>query len=32
MSERVQVLLQYLLPKRHLTLFAGRVAGAGGAG
>jgi phosphatidylserine decarboxylase len=28
MSERVQVLLQYLLPKRHLTRFAGRVAGA----
>jgi phosphatidylserine decarboxylase len=28
MSDRVQVLLQYLLPKRHLTLFAGRVAGA----
>jgi phosphatidylserine decarboxylase len=28
MSERVSVLLQYLLPKRHLTTFAGRVAGA----
>lgn len=26
MSDRLKVLLQYLLPKRHLTLFAGRVA------
>jgi phosphatidylserine decarboxylase len=26
MSERFSVLLQYLLPKRHLTTFAGRVA------
>jgi phosphatidylserine decarboxylase len=26
MSDRVKVLLQYLLPKRHLTTFAGRVA------
>ena len=30
MSERAKVLLQYLLPKRHLTAFAGRVAGARG--
>lgn len=28
MSDRVKVLLQYLLPKRGLTIFAGRVAGA----
>ena len=28
MSERLQVLLQYLLPKQRLTTFAGRVAGA----
>jgi phosphatidylserine decarboxylase len=28
MSDRVQVLLQYLLPKRHLTRFAGRLASA----
>jgi phosphatidylserine decarboxylase len=28
MSDRLKVLLQYLLPKRHLTSFAGRVAGA----
>jgi phosphatidylserine decarboxylase len=27
MSDRLQVLLQYLLPKQHLTRFAGRVAG-----
>ena len=26
MSERLQVLLQYLLPKQRLTTFAGRVA------
>jgi phosphatidylserine decarboxylase len=30
MSDRPSVLLQYLLPKRHLTTFAGRVAGAQG--
>jgi phosphatidylserine decarboxylase len=30
MSERLQVLLQYLLPKQRLTTFAGRVAGARG--
>jgi phosphatidylserine decarboxylase len=30
MSDRLKVLLQYLLPKRHLTTFAGRVAGARG--
>ncbi|MDB5724177.1 MAG: phosphatidylserine decarboxylase [Novosphingobium sp.] len=30
MSERLQVLLQYLLPKQRLTTFAGRVAGAQG--
>ena len=30
MSERLKVLLQYLLPKQHLTLFAGRVASARG--
>ncbi len=28
MSDRLQVLLQYLLPKQRLTAFAGRVAGA----
>ena len=28
MSDRLKVLLQHLLPKRHLTTFAGRVAGA----
>lgn len=28
MSDRLQVLLQYLLPKQRLTTFAGRVAGA----
>jgi len=27
MSERLKVLLQYVLPKQHLTRFAGRVAG-----
>jgi phosphatidylserine decarboxylase len=27
MSERLQVLLQHVLPKQHLTAFAGRVAG-----
>jgi|TARA_R100000501_G_scaffold7881_2_gene16415 phosphatidylserine decarboxylase len=30
MSDRLKVLLQYLLPKQHLTTFAGRVAGARG--
>ncbi|MGK2908477.1 MAG: archaetidylserine decarboxylase [Sphingobium sp.] len=30
MSDRLKVLLQYLLPKRHLTMIAGRVAGAQG--
>jgi len=30
MSDRLKVLLQYLLPKQHLTTFAGRVAGAQG--
>ncbi|NVD44742.1 archaetidylserine decarboxylase [Qipengyuania atrilutea] len=30
MSDRLSVLFQYLLPKRHLTSFAGRVAGARG--
>ena len=30
MSDRVKVLLQYLLPKQRLTVFAGRVAGARG--
>ena len=30
MSDRLKVLLQYLLPKRHLTTFAGSVAGAHG--
>ena len=30
MSDRLKVLLQYLLPKRHLTNFAGSVAGAHG--
>ena len=30
MSDRLSVLFQYLLPKRHLTQFAGRVAGARG--
>lgn len=30
MSDRLKVLLQYLLPKRALTVFAGRVAGARG--
>jgi phosphatidylserine decarboxylase len=28
MSDRLKVMLQYLLPKQHLTTFAGRVAGA----
>jgi phosphatidylserine decarboxylase len=28
MSDRLTILLQYLLPKRHMTMFAGRVAGA----
>jgi phosphatidylserine decarboxylase len=31
MSDRLKVLLQYLLPKQRLTTFAGRVAGAQGA-
>ena len=30
MSDRLKVLLQYMLPKRHLTTFAGRIAGAKG--
>jgi phosphatidylserine decarboxylase len=30
MSDHLKILLQYLLPKRHLTEFAGRVAGARG--
>ena len=30
MSDRLKVFLQHLLPKRHLTSFAGRVAGAQG--
>ncbi len=30
MSDRLKVLLQYAMPKRHLTTFAGRVAGAQG--
>ena len=30
MSDRLKVLLQYMLPKQHLTSFAGRVAGAQG--
>jgi phosphatidylserine decarboxylase len=30
MSDRLKVLLQYVLPKQHLTGFAGRVAGAQG--
>lgn len=30
MFDRLQVLFQYLLPKRHLTIFAGRIAGARG--
>jgi phosphatidylserine decarboxylase len=30
MSDRLKILLQYALPKRHLTIFAGRVAGARG--
>jgi phosphatidylserine decarboxylase len=30
MSDRLKVLLQYLLPKRGLTVFAGRIAGAQG--
>ena len=30
MSDRLQVLLQYLLPKQRLTAFAGRIAGARG--
>jgi len=30
MSDRLKVLLQYMLPKQHLTIFAGRVAGAEG--
>jgi len=30
MSDRLKVMLQHLLPKRHLTVFAGRVAGARG--
>ncbi len=30
MSDRLKVLLQHLLPKRHLTTFAGRVAGSEG--
>ncbi len=30
MSDRLKVLLQYLLPKQRLTIFAGRVAGAEG--
>lgn len=30
MSDRLQVLLQYLLPKQRLTTFAGRIAGARG--
>src|SRR3712207_2897403 len=30
MSDRLKVLLQYLLPKQRLTTFAGRVAGAQG--
>ena len=30
MSDRLKVLLQYLLPKRRLTTFAGRIAGAQG--
>lgn len=30
MSDRLTVLLQYILPKQHLTTFAGRIAGAQG--
>ncbi|MBB6228396.1 archaetidylserine decarboxylase [Polymorphobacter multimanifer] len=30
MSDRVKVLLQYMLPKQRLTMFAGRIAGAQG--
>jgi phosphatidylserine decarboxylase len=30
MSERLKILFQYLLPKKHLTTFAGRIAGAQG--
>ncbi len=30
MSDRLKILLQHLLPKQHLTHFAGRVAGARG--
>ena len=30
MSDTLKILLQHLLPKRHLTVFAGRVAGAQG--
>src|SRR3954464_12110601 len=30
MSDHLKILLQHLLPKRHLTMFAGRVAGAQG--
>ena len=30
MSDRLQVLLQYLLPKQRLTTFAGRAAGVKG--
>lgn len=30
MSDRLTVLLQYILPKQHLTTFAGRIAGAHG--
>jgi phosphatidylserine decarboxylase len=30
MSERLKILIQYLLPKKHLTTFAGRIAGAQG--
>jgi phosphatidylserine decarboxylase len=30
MSDRLKVLLQYLLPKQRLTMFAGRIAGAQG--
>src|SRR6476620_7895278 len=30
MSDRLKVALQYLLPKQHLTRFAGRIAGAQG--
>ena len=30
MSDRLKILLQYLLPKQHLTILAGRIAGAQG--